>query len=241
MAGRSATPASPGARRASLPKCARASESPPRIDPTWTFDCMESLLERFCRYVRVDTQADEKAVTYPSTPGQLELGRFVLQELRALGLSDASQDAHGIVVATIPASISRPSPTIALIAHFDTSPETSGHSVKPVVHRGYHGSDIVLPGDASKVLRVADNPELAALKGKTIVTSDGTTLLGADDKAGLAVIVETAAYLTAHPDIRHGPIRLCFTCDEEIGHGVDHIDLKTLGAHVGYTLDGGEI
>jgi tripeptide aminopeptidase len=202
---------------------------------------MDSLLDRFCRYVRVDTQADEKSTTYPSTPGQLELGRLVVEELKAMGLRDAAQDEFGIVMATIPATSPKPSPTIALIAHFDTSPETSGHNVKPVVHRDYDGKDIVLPGDRSKVLRVGDNPDLAALKGQTIITTDGTTLLGADDKAGLAVIMETAAYLTSHRDIPHGPIRLCFTCDEEVGHGVDHIDLKKLGASVGYTLDGGGV
>jgi tripeptide aminopeptidase len=202
---------------------------------------MDSLLDRFCRYVRVDTQADEKSTTYPSTPGQLELGRIVVEELKAMGLRDAAQDEFGIVMATIPATNPKSSPTIALLAHFDTSPETSGHNVKPVLHRDYDGEDIVLPGDRSKVLRVADNPELAAVKGQTIITTDGTTLLGADDKAGLAVIMETAAYLTSHREIPHGAIRLCFTCDEEVGHGVDHIDLKKLGASVGYTLDGGGV
>jgi len=202
---------------------------------------MDSLLERFCRYVQVDTQADERATSYPSSPGQLELGKIVLDELKAIGLKDAMQDEHGIVWATLPATLKKPAPTIAWIAHFDTSPETSGHKVKPIVHRNYDGRDIALPGDKSKVLHAADNPELAAVQGKTVITSDGTTLLGADDKAGLAVIVETAAYLTAHPEIPHGPIRLCFTCDEEVGHGVDHVDLKKLGAHVGYTLDGGGV
>jgi tripeptide aminopeptidase len=199
---------------------------------------MESLLDRFCRYVRIDTQADETATTYPSSPGQLELGRLLRDELRALGLADVEQDAHGIVLATVPATTDRACPTIAWIAHIDTSPETTGRGVKPIVHRGYDGRDIVLPGDPSKVLRVADNPDLAALAGKTIITTDGTTLLGADDKAGVAVIMEAAAYLVAHPEIRHGPIRVCFTCDEEVGHGVDHVDLKKLGAQVGYTLDG---
>lgn len=200
---------------------------------------MNTLLDRFCRYVRIDTQADEKATTYPSSVGQLELGRLLAEELRELGLRDAAQDAHGIVLATIPATISRRVPTIAWIAHVDTSPETSGHNVKPTVHRDYNGRDIVLSGDPSKVLRVADNPELAALKGRTIITTDGTTLLGADDKAGVAVIMDAAAYLCAHPEVPHGPIRVCFTCDEEIGHGVDHLDLKKLGAQVAYTLDGG--
>ncbi|MCC6418794.1 MAG: peptidase T [Gemmataceae bacterium] len=202
---------------------------------------METLLDRFCRYVRIDTTAIEGSPTYPSSPGQLELGRVLLEELRALGLRDAEQDAHGIVMATIPATTPRPAPTIAFIAHLDTSPETTGKGVKPIVHRNYDGRDIVLPGDPSKVIRVSDSPELAALQGKTLVTTDGTTLLGADDKAGIAVIVEAAAHLAAHPEIPHGPVRVCFTCDEEIGHGVDHLDLKKLGAVAGYTLDGGGV
>src|ERR1043166_9494654 len=166
---------------------------------------MNTLLDRFCRYVRIDTQADEKATTYPSSVGQLELGRLLVEELRALGLRDAAQDAHGIVMATVPATTSRPAPTVAWIAHVDTSPETSGHNVKPIVHRAYDGADILLPGDPRQVVRVKDNPDLAALKGKTIITTDGTTLLGADDKAGVAVIMEAAAHLMAHRDIPHGP------------------------------------
>jgi tripeptide aminopeptidase len=200
---------------------------------------MNTLLDRFCRYARVDTQADEKATTYPSSVGQLELGRLLVQELQAMGLRDAAQDAHGIVLATVPATAKRPAPTLAWIAHVDTSPETSGHNVKPIVHRDYGGGDIVLPGDPRQVIRVADNHDLAALKGKTIITTDGTTLLGADDKAGVAVIMEAAAHLVAHPEIPHGPVRVCFTCDEEIGRGVDHLDLTKLGARVAYTLDGG--
>jgi tripeptide aminopeptidase len=200
---------------------------------------MQSLLERFCRYVRIDTQANEAAGTYPSSPGQLELGRLLAGELRAMRLPDVNQDEHGIVMATIPATIKRAAPTIAWIAHVDTSPETSGHGVKPIVHRDYDGGDIVLPGDPSKVLRAGEDADLPRLKGKTIVTTDGTTLLGADDKAGIAVIMEATAYLMENRQVPHGPIRVCFTCDEEIGHGVDHLDLTKLGAHVGYTLDGG--
>jgi tripeptide aminopeptidase len=200
---------------------------------------MNTLLDRFCRYVRFDTQADEKASTYPSSTGQLELGRLLVNELQALGVEDAVQDSHGIVLATIPATCKRSPPTVAWIAHLDTSPETSGHNVQPTVHRNYDGGDIVLPGDPSKLLRAADNPELVKLKDHTIITTDGTTLLGADDKAGVAVIMETAAYLLEHQEIEHGPIRICFTCDEEIGRGTDHLDLKRLGARVGYTLDGG--
>jgi tripeptide aminopeptidase len=200
---------------------------------------MKTLLDRFCRYVRLDTQADEAARTYPSSPGQLELGRLLVEELHTLGLRDAEQDEHGIVLATVPATVSHPAPTIAWIAHVDTSPETTGHGVKPIVHANYDGRDLVLPGDPSRVLRVADNLELRDLVGRTIITTDGTTLLGADDKAGVAVIVEAAAQLLSRPEVPHGPIRLCFTCDEEIGHGIDHVDLKKLGATVAYTLDGG--
>jgi len=200
---------------------------------------METLLDRFCRYVRIDTQADEKATTYPSSPGQLDLGRLLVQELRTMGLEDAAVDEHGIVLATIPPTQARPAPTIAWIAHLDTSPETSGKNVRPIIHRHYDGSDIILPGDPRKVLRVADNPELVPMKGATLITTDGTTLLGSDDKSGVAVIMETASYLLVHPEIPHGPIRVCFTCDEEIGRGVDHLDLHKLAAYVGYTLDGG--
>src|SRR3954452_23113616 len=199
---------------------------------------MQTLLDRFCRYVRIDTQADEKAATYPSSPGQLELGRLLAAELVGLGLRDAAQDEHGIVLATVPATVSHPAPAIAWIAHVDTSPETSGRNVKPVVHANYDGRDIALPGDPTKVLRTADNPELLTLKGKTIITTDGTTLLGADDKAGVAVIMEAAAHLLARPEVPHGPVRICFTCDEEVGHGVDHVDRTRLGAVAGYTLDG---
>lgn len=200
---------------------------------------MTSLLDRFCRYVRIDTQANESAGMYPSSPGQLELGRMLAEELRAMGAADVDMDGHGIVMATAPSTLSRPAPAIAWLAHVDTSPETSGRGVKPIVHRNYDGKDIVLPGDTSKVLRAEGNAELAACNGKTIITTDGTTLLGSDDKSGVAVIMEAAAHLLAHKEIAHGPIRVCFTCDEEIGHGVDHVDLRKLGAVVGYTLDGG--
>src|SRR4051794_10143528 len=132
---------------------------------------MDPLLDRFCRYVRIDTQADEKAATYPSSPGQLELGRLLRDELRALGLRDAEQDGHGIVLATVPATVKHAAPTIAWIAHVDTSPETSGRGVKPIVHSPYRGGDIVLPGDPGKVIRVADSPEMAGMVGKTLVTT----------------------------------------------------------------------
>src|SRR3954466_11831785 len=196
-----------------------------------------TLLDRFCRYVRVHTEALEGSPTYPSSPGQLELGKMLLDELLAIGLSDAKQSEFGIVIATIPATVPG-KPTIAWIAHVDTSPETTGKNVKPIVHANYDGKDIPLTGDTTKVIRVADSPDLLKCVGKTVIRTDGTTLLGADNKAGVAVIMETAAYLVLHPEIPHGPIRVVFTCDEEIGHGVDHVDLKELGAVVGYTLDG---
>jgi tripeptide aminopeptidase len=197
-----------------------------------------NLLDRFCRYVRIDTEAKEGAGVYPSSPGQLELGRMLLQELKDVGLKDARQSEFGVVTATIPATMTQQAPVIALLAHLDTSPETTGKDVKPIVHQHYDGGDLVLPGDPSKVLRRAEIPELTACIGKTVITTDGTTLLGADNKAGVAVIMETAAFLMQHPEIPHGPIRICFTCDEEIGHGVDHVNLDELGAVVAYTLDG---
>jgi tripeptide aminopeptidase len=198
----------------------------------------QRLLERFLRYVRVDTTAGDGARGYPSSPGQFELGRILLKELLALGLAHAEQDAFGIVMATLPASSNGMAPVIAFNAHVDTSPETTGANVKPQVWPDYDGRDLVLPGDCSQVIRVDANPELEALLGRTIITSDGTTLLGADDKAGLAVIMQAVAWLAEHPEIEHGPIRVLFTCDEEIGHGVDHVDLTKLGATVCYTLDG---
>ncbi len=198
----------------------------------------ERLLERFLRYVVIDTTANDGAGIYPSSPGQLELGKLLVKELRETGVADAAQDEHGLVMGTVPATVDEPTPVVAFNSHLDTSPETTGANVKPQVVRDYPGGDLVLPGDTSKVIRVADNPELNQLKDCTLITTDGTTLLGGDDKAGLAVIMETAAYLLEHPEIQHGPVRVLFTCDEEIGHGVDYVDLKKLGATVCYTLDG---
>jgi tripeptide aminopeptidase len=198
----------------------------------------QRLLERFLRYVRVDTTAQPDATTYPSSPGELELGKLLVAELQALGIADVRQNAHGIVLATIPPTTDRSAPTIALCAHLDTSPETTGRDVRAQVIEGYRGGDIVLPHDATQVIRVAENAELAGMVGRTLITTDGTTLLGADDKAGVAIIMETVAWLTGHPAIQHGPVRLCFTCDEEIGRGVDHLDLKEIDAVACYTLDG---
>lgn len=194
-------------------------------------------LERFLRYVRIDTQSNEHSQTVPSTAKQLDLCRMLESECRQMGLSDVSLDPFGNVMATVPSTVG-PAPTIAWLAHVDTSPETSGTNVKPIVHERYAGGDITLPGDRTKVIRVSENPALNRLHGKTIITTDGTTLLGADDKAGVAVIMAAAARLMADRSIPHGPVRVCFTCDEEIGRGVDHLDLAKLGAVCGYTLDG---
>jgi tripeptide aminopeptidase len=196
------------------------------------------LVERFLRYVTVDTTANADVEDYPSSKGQLVLGRMLVDELREAGLADARQDRFGIVWATVPATIGRDAPTIAWCAHLDTSPETTGAGVKPQIIENYAGGDIVLPGDSRQVIRTSQSPELNALIGRTLITTDGTTLLGADDKAGVAVIMESAVWLMEHPEIPHGPIRLCFTCDEEVGRGVDHIELAELGAVACYTLDG---
>ena len=199
---------------------------------------MESVLERFLRYVKIDTQSDEDSSTYPSTARQLELCRMLAEECRMLNLDGVEMSEFGIVTATVPANVSHHAPAIAWLAHVDTSPEFSGRDVRPVLHKNYDGRDIVLPGDSSRVIRVEDNPALKSLAGGTVVTTDGTTLLGADDKAGIAVIMAAAEYLLDHPEISRGPIRICFTCDEEIGLGVEKVDVSKLDAVCGYTLDG---
>lgn len=196
------------------------------------------LLERFLRYVQIDTQSNEHSRTVPSTAKQLDLCRLLEAECRELKLANVSLDKYGIVMATIPSNVSHPCPAIAWLAHVDTSPETTGTNVKPIVHRNYAGGDIALPGDKTKVIRVEESPALKELQGATIITTDGTTLLGADDKAGVAAIMSAAAHLMEHPEIPHGDVRVCFTCDEEIGRGVDHLDLEKLDAACGYTLDG---
>jgi len=195
------------------------------------------LLDRFLRYVKVPTTAREATDDYPSSPGQLELGRMLLEELRVIDLADARQNQHGIVLATVPATVSQAVPTIAFCAHLDTSPETPGDGIHPQVIDNYPGGDIPLPGDSTQVIRVGENPELDELRGCTLVTTDGTTLLGADDKSGVADIMEAVEWMVEHPEIEHGPIRICFTCDEEVGRGTDHLDLDEIAAVACYTLD----
>lgn len=199
-----------------------------------------SALARFLRYVRIDTRADDSSMMTPSTPGQLELMRLLASELRELGLDDVVLDEHGYLMATVPATSSRRGvPVIGFIAHVDTSPEMSGSNVRPIVHRRYDGGDIVLPEDPAIVLRPAENPALAARVGDDIVTASGTTLLGADDKAGVAAIMAAVEHLVRHPDVPHGLVRIGFTPDEEIGRGADHFDVQRFGAVCAYTLDGG--
>jgi tripeptide aminopeptidase len=199
-----------------------------------------SALERFLRYVTIDTGSDEQSKTVPTTPGQLVLLRQLVAELHEIGCGDAALDEHGYVMATIPATSDRADvPVIGFVAHVDTSPEMPGGGVKPIVHRNYGGDDIVLPDDPSAVLKAADNPALAASIGHDIVTASGLTLLGADDKAGVAEIMAAAEYLLAHPEIPHGAIRIAFTPDEEVGRGADRFDVTRFGAACAYTLDGG--
>jgi tripeptide aminopeptidase len=199
-----------------------------------------SCVERFLRYVTFDTQSTETSETYPSTAKQLDLLRHLVEELRTLGLSDAEIDDHGYVMATIPATTSKSGvPVIGFIAHVDTSPEMSGAGVKPIVHRKYQGQDLVLPDDPSAVLRAADNPYLRERIGDDIITASGTTLLGADNKSGVAEIMAAAEYLMAHPEIPHGTIRVGFTPDEEVGAGTKYFDVAKFGAKYAYTMDGG--
>jgi tripeptide aminopeptidase len=198
-----------------------------------------SVTDRFLRYVVIDTQSDAKSQTQPSTEKQKNLGRLLVEELLEIGIVDAHLDEHGYVYATIPSNSPKNNvPVICFCAHMDTAPDFSGTGVKPQVVRNYQGGDIRLPGGSGQVIRPADHPVLEDLIGHDIVTSDGTTLLGADDKAGIAEIVAAAEYLIENPDVRHGKIRILFTTDEEIGRGVAKVDLAKLGADFGYTMDG---
>ncbi len=196
------------------------------------------ILDRFLRYVQIDTQSDPHATTVPSTEKQKDLGRLLVQELKELGIQDAELDTYGYVYATVPATVSDPVPVLCFCAHMDTSPDCSGANVKPIVHRNYDGSPIVLPDDPSQVIDPAQHPDLKKQIGNDIITASGTTLLGADNKAGIAAIMDAVAYWMAHPEVPHGTIRILFTPDEEIGRGVDHVDMKKLGADYGYTIDG---
>lgn len=198
----------------------------------------DTVIDRFLRYVVIDTQSDPKSSTQPSTEKQTNLGRMLVEELLTIGLSDAHIDEHGYVYATIPSNVDKPVPVICLCSHMDTAPDFTGTNVKPQMVQNYGGGDIQLSGAPQQIIRVSDNPALRDQIGNDIITTDGTTLLGADDKAGIAEIMTAAQFLVDTPDIRHGTIKLLFTPDEEIGRGVDKVDLKKLGAQFAYTVDG---
>ncbi len=201
----------------------------------------EKILERFLQYVKTDTQSDPDSKSFPSTEKQLNLAKILAGELKAIGLRDVSLDEHGYVMATLPSNISNEVPVIGFLSHMDTSPDMSGTNVKPQITANYNGEDILLNKDTGLTLKTADFPELKLYKGQTLITTDGTTLLGADDKAGIAEIITAMEYLVQHPAIKHGTVRIGFTPDEEVGRGVDYFDVKKFGADYAYTMDGGEI
>jgi tripeptide aminopeptidase len=197
------------------------------------------LLERFLRYVRIDTRADPASTTCPSSPGQWDLARLLVSELQEIGASDVTLTEHGYVLATLPATIGTDAPVLGWCAHLDTAPNLPG-GAKPIVHRAYDGRPIILPDDPAQQLTIETIPHLREAIGQDVVTASGTTLLGADDKAGIAVVMSAARHLLRHPEIAHGRIRLCFNPDEEIARGVDQLDLAQFGAQFAYTLDGAE-
>jgi len=197
-----------------------------------------TVTERFLRYVTIDTQSDPHSPASPSTEKQKDLGRVLVTELKAIGVADAHLDDYGYVYATIPANTTKKVPVICFCSHMDTSPDVTGKNVKPQVVKNYRGGDITLVGDASQVIRFAEHPALKNQIGNDIITTDGTTLLGADNKAGVAEIMDAAHFFINNPDVKHGTIKILFTPDEEIGRGVDNVDIKKLGADFGYTMDG---
>lgn len=197
-----------------------------------------TVAERFLRYVTIDTQSDPASVTFPSTEKQKDLGRLLVNELLAIGVNDAHLDEWGYVYATIPSNTDKDVPVICFCSHMDTAPDCSGKDVKPIVHKNYQGQDLILPDDTTQVLKMAEHPDLKNQLGNDVITASGTTLLGADNKAGVAEIMDACYQLINHPEIKHGTISILFTPDEEVGHGVDHVDIAKLGAFAGYTMDG---
>jgi tripeptide aminopeptidase len=205
------------------------------FDSNYKFTCVD----RFLKYAKYDTQSNEDSTTFPSDPKQIELSKALVEELKMVGLEDAEMDQYGYVMATLPSNTSKTTvPTIGFIAHVDTSPAVTGTNVNPVIHKNYQGGDIVLPKDPTKIIDAAGNPELKEMVGLDIITTDGTSLLGADDKAGIAEIIDAIHYLIAHPEVKHGTIRICFTPDEEVGRGTEQFDVKKYGAKYAYTIDG---
>lgn len=194
--------------------------------------------QRFLKYVQIDTQSDPNSPTQPSTEKQKNLAKVLVEELLEMGIKDAHLDEYGYVYATLPSNSSKKVPVICYCSHMDTSPDCSGKDVHPIVHSNYQGQDIVLPKDTTQILKVSEHPDLANQLGNDIITADGTTLLGADNKAGVAEIMDAIHHLITHPEIKHGTIRILFTPDEEIGRGVNKVDIKKLAADFGYTVDG---
>ena len=197
-----------------------------------------TVAERFLRYVTIDTQSDPSSVSFPSTEKQKDLARLLVDELLAMGIADAHLDNYGYVYATIPSNTDKKVPVICFCSHMDTAPDCSGKNVKPLVHKNYQGQDLILPDDNTQVIRMAEHADLKNQLGNDIITASGTTLLGADNKAGVAEIMDACYQLMNHPEIKHGDIRILFTPDEEVGHGVDHVDIAKLGAFAAYTMDG---
>ncbi|MFS2187706.1 peptidase T [Mucilaginibacter sp. Mucisp84] len=197
-----------------------------------------TVAERFLRYVTIDTQSDPSSVSFPSTEKQKDLGRLLVDELLAMGIADAHLDKYGYVYATIPSNTDKRVPVICFCSHMDTAPDCSGKDVKPIVHKNYQGQDLILPDDNTQVIRMAEHTDLKNQLGNDVITASGTTLLGADNKAGVAEIMDACYQLISHPEIKHGDIRILFTPDEEVGHGVDHVDIAKLGAFAAYTMDG---
>ncbi|MBE2280968.1 MAG: peptidase T [Ignavibacteriaceae bacterium] len=197
-----------------------------------------TVTDRFLEYVKIDTQSDDEAAGFPTTLKQLDLSRKLVAELLELGLKDALMDDNGYVMATLPSNTTKDVPVIGFVAHVDTSPAVSGKDVKTIIHKNYQVTDIKLPGNPDAVIDVANNPDLKDMKGFDIITTDGTTLLGADDKAGIAEIMDAVNYLLAHPEIKHGTIKICFTPDEEVGRGTEKFDVAKFGAKYAYTIDG---
>jgi tripeptide aminopeptidase len=202
---------------------------------------MKPIAERFMRYVKIDTQSDPHSTTFPSTEKQKDLSRVLVQELLEMGITDAHLDEFGYVYATVPSNSDKNIPVLCFCAHADTAPDCSGTNVKPILHENFQGDDIVLPDDSAQIISVSEHPYLKQKIGDDIITASGLTLLGADDKSGVAIIMELASYLQKNNHIKHGDIKILFTPDEEVGRGVDHVDIKKLGADVAYTLDGGEL
>ncbi|MDP4175861.1 MAG: peptidase T [Bacteroidota bacterium] len=204
------------------------------FDANYKFTCVE----RFLRYVKYDTQSDEDSNTFPSSAKQLVLSKDLAKELKQMGLEDAHIDPNGYVMATLPSNVDKDVDVIGFIAHVDTSPAVTGANVNPIIHKNYQGGDIALPNDKTQVIEVQKNPDLNNMKGFDIITTDGTTLLGADNKAGVAEIVDAVNYFLTHPEEKHGTIKVCFTPDEEVGRGTEKFDIQKFGAKYAYTVDG---